>query len=268
MEDRWKVAGILLMFLFLVAGYTVYSLPSSVYSPEKNSLTEAGVIQLYLEPPGIAAKIYVNAKPVDVAIDLSNVKSISSTPAGDASEEELVWKGVYSKRSITYYRGNAYDEINYRGDLKRFTNPLNVRIVRQSGQITALVANAGDYIIKNILIGYKSKTSSESVPAPFYTGFIDMVEPGKTVTIPLGSVMQYADTNKFREGLKNTGLSEYAMNRLSGDYNWLFSRTDQSYVNYVLPREILDSELPLKTSTPLKINRVVIVAFSPAVGSG
>lgn len=266
MEDRWKVAGILLMFLFLVAGYTVYSLPSNVYSPEKNSLTEAGVIQLYLEPPSIAAKIYVNAKPVDVAIELSNVKSISSTPAGETEGENLVWKNVYSKRSKTYYKENSYDEINYRGDLKRFTNPLNVRIVKQSGQITALVANAGDYIIKNILIGYKSKTSSESVPAPFYTGFIDMVEPGKTVTIPL--VMQYADTNKFREGLKNTGLSEYAMNRLSGDYNWLFSRTDQSYVNYILPREILDSELPLKTSTPLKIKRVVIVAFSPAVESG
>lgn len=238
MRERWIVIGILLLFLIFPIGILIYSLPSNIYSPEKNSLTEVGLLQFDNENGSFRAHIYLNTKPVEVRIGLKNIRTV---PEASMLGNEVEWKGVYSKRSRIFYQGSEYESLYYEGSLT-YTNPLQFSVVK-NGKVSATITNNGEVPIENIFVMYRTQPYDRP-----YRGYLGSIDAGKTKSIVLEE--RYISTDRYREIMEDAGISKYATRVLNYDgkydlHGLLIEPRQGVKIAYQLPKSEWDLLVPL-----------------------
>ena len=149
--------GLLFIFLVIIAGVLAYSLPSNLYSPQQGSAVEVSLMEYSNDKGSVFVKshIFINSPdPTDVKLGGIKYENLIKTqPNASISADGIVWDGIFSKRSRTYFEGGEYESLYYEASVP-FEPPLDVSLDFNGSTVRALIKNNADVPVEDIFVDY------------------------------------------------------------------------------------------------------------------
>jgi hypothetical protein len=271
-REQTGAIGLLFIFLVVIAAVLAYSLPSSVYSPQKGSATEVSLMK-YSNDTGdtgsvfVKSHIFINSPdPTDVTLGgITSGNLIKTEPDAVVSADGFFWNDVFSRRSRTYFEGGEYSSLYYEGSVP-FEPPLDVSLGFNGSRVSAVITNNADVPVEDVFVDYV-----DGVQHTRYTGHLSAINAGTTTVLELDN--QYLDQTLFVRVMEDNGISSYAASALFYDNTYGmgvvvlgppdYSRT-WSQVVYHLPEGLQDELVPLTiTPSPTELYRFAWVVAEP-----
>lgn len=221
-KERKGVLVLLSIFLAITVGVLLLSLPSNLFSPEKNSATEVSLLE-YSGTSGDAragSHIFIHsdeARTVELrGISPENVLKTNPPAEIEGSpESRLFWEGVFSKRSRTYYQNREYGSLFYEVKIP-FENPLGISIEeKEGGRPVAVLTNNGSEPLEYVFISYQHFDGQALLQ---YSGRLSKLSPGKEVY--LGLDREFADRSELISAMEGEGISPHAAGILFSGNSW------------------------------------------------
>lgn len=266
--------GLLFIFLVIIAGVLAYSLPSNLYSPQQGSAVEVSLMEYSNDKGSVFVKshIFINSRdPTDVKLGGIKYENLIKTdPNASISADGIVWDGIFSKRSRTYFEGGEYDSLYYEASVP-FEPPLDVSLDFNGSTVRALIKNNADVPVEDIFVDYVDGAQHTR-----HTGHLSAINARSTTVLDLEN--QYIDSVDFVRVMEYNGISNYAASALFYDNMYGMSAVvlgppdyfrTWSQVVYHLPEGLHDDLIHLSVNpSPTKKNRFVWVVSEIGRGTG
>ena len=221
-KERKGVLVLLFVFLAITVGVLLLSLPSNLFSPEKNSATEVSLLE-YSEASGnvrVDSYIFIHSDEART-VELGGTPPeniLNTNPSAEiegSPESRLFWEGVFSKRSRTYYQNREYGSLFYEVELS-FENPLGISIDLKEGERpVAVLTNKGNELLEDIFISYQYSDGQGLLQ---YSGRLSKLSPGREVYLELER--GFADRSELISAMEGEGISPHAAAFLFSGNSW------------------------------------------------
>ncbi|MGP8320976.1 MAG: hypothetical protein ACT6FE_01415 [Methanosarcinaceae archaeon] len=259
-NEKKGAMGLLFIFLVITAGVLVYSLPSNIFSPDQGSATQVSLMKYsnITKTIFLQSHVFINSpEPADIILEDVAHRITTTQPPAYISNESVGWKGVFSKRSQTYFEGEKYASLYYEVSFP-FENPLRVTLEFENDVVYANIVNDGTASVENIFINYYDGEQHVR-----FAGYLPIINANSNTSLELND--QYYGNNRLVNIMENDGISMYAAHFLFTNEIYVKSNIltvhkdyDRTWatVTYQLPGSLHEDIVPITIiPSPTKLQR-------------